>query len=84
MEIEFNGYDSIDINVKEGEKCFITCNTTEYNSNNCCGVSIGDIEAMKEYGWSDKEDIKAINSLNIGERYDSADYYSTAFVIRLA
>lgn len=83
MEINLSG-NSIDINVKEGEKCFLTANTTEYNWDGNCGVSVGDIEEMKKFGWSDEEDIKALESLEIGERYDSVDYYSTAFIIRLA
>ena len=83
MEINFSGNNSIDVNVENGEKCFLTANTTEYNCDGCCGVTIGDIETMKNFGWNDQEDIDKLNSMEIGERYDSEDYYSTAFIIRL-
>lgn len=83
MEINFSGNNSIDVNVENGEKCFLTANTTEYNGDGCCGVTIGDIETMKDFGWNDQEDIDKLNSMEIGERYDSEDYYSTAFIIRL-
>ena len=83
MEINFRGNNSIDINVKSGEKCFLTANTTDYNCDGNCGVVVGGLEEMIEYGWCDKEDIKMLNSLEIGERYDSVDYGTTAFVIRL-
>lgn len=83
MEINFSGNNSIDVNVENGEKCFMTCNTTEYNYDGNCGVSVGDIETMKEFGWDGDDDIKVIESLKIGERYDSADYDGTAFIIRL-
>ena len=83
MEINFSGNNSIDVNVENGEKCFMTCNTTEYNYDGNCGVSVGGIETMKELGWDDDDDIKAIESLKIGERYDSDDYGGTAFIIRL-
>ena len=42
MEINFSGNNSIDVNVENGEKCFLTANTTEYNCDGCCGVTIGD------------------------------------------
>ncbi len=83
MEINFSGTDSIDVNVKNGEKCFLTANTTDYNYDGNCGVSVGNIDRMIDFGWCDEEDIKKLNSLEIGERYDSEDYGSTAFVIRL-
>lgn len=83
MDINFSSNNSIDVNVENGEKCFMTCNTTEYNYDGNCGVSVGDIETMKEFGWDDDDDIKAIESLKIGERYDSDDYNGTAFIIRL-
>jgi len=83
MEINFSSNDSIDVMVNDGEKCFISCNTTKYNLDGNCGVSVGDIEEMKELGWCDEDDVAAIESLEIGQRYDSADYYSTAFIIRL-
>ena len=85
MEIYFSGKSSIDVvTANDNEKCFLTANTTEYNVDGNCGVSVGDIEAMKEFGWSDKEDIAALETLKIGERYNSEEYGSTAFVIRLA
>ena len=83
MVINFSGNNSIDVNVENGEKCFMTCNTTEYNYDGNCGVSVGGIETMKKFGWRDEDDVAAIESLEIGQRYDSADYYSTAFIIRL-
>ena len=84
MEINFSGNNSIDVvTANDNEKCFMCCNTTEYNGDGNCGITIGDIETMKQFGWSDEEDIKALESLEIGERYDSADYYGTAFIIRL-
>lgn len=83
MEINFSGVNSIDVNVKEGEKCYMTCNTTEYNLDGNCGVTIGDIETMKQFGWDSEGDIKAIESLGIGERYDSDMFADTAFIIRL-
>lgn len=83
MEFEFSGKSGIDVHINNGEKCFLTANTTDYNCDGNCGVVVGGIEEMIEYGWCDKEDIKKLNSLEIGERYDSEDYGTTVFVIRL-
>jgi hypothetical protein len=83
MEINFSGNNSIDVNVEKNEKCFMCCNTTEYNEDGNCGVTIGDIETMKQFGWDFDRDIEALNSLKIGERYDSEEYGDTAFIIRL-
>ena len=86
MELEIaknNKNASIEVMVNKGEKCFLTANTTDYNCDGCCGVTIGGIEAMMEFGWSDKEDVERLNSMEIGERYDSEDYSTTAFIIRL-
>ena len=85
MEIEFNDNNSLNAHVKEGEKCFMCANTTEYNLDDNCGVSIGDIETMKDFGWSDEEDVAALEALEIGERYNCTDWYGgkSAFVIRL-
>ena len=84
LEITKNGHSaSIDAMVKKGEKCFLSANTTDYNCDGNCGVTIGDIVEMKKLGWCGKEDIDKMNSMEIGERYDSEDYYSKAFIIRL-
>jgi hypothetical protein len=73
--------DSIDVSVKDGEKCFMSCNTTEYNGDGNCGITIGGMETMKKIGWVDDEE--NLNLLEVGERYDSEDYGDTAFIIRL-
>ena len=83
MEINFSGNNSIDVNVNEGEKCFMCCNTTEYNCDGNCGVTIGDIETMKQFGWDSEEDLAAINEMKIGEKYEGSDYWGSVFVIRL-
>ena len=72
----------LDISLEKGDKCFLTINTIEYNFNNKCGVTIGDIETMKEIGWND-DAIAAIDNLKIGQRYNSENYDGTAFVIRI-
>ena len=87
MDIEVSSNDisaSIEALVGKDEKCFLTANTTDYNYDGCCGVTIGDIEVMKKFGWCDKEDVKKLNSMRIGERYDNKDWHNTtAFIIRL-
>ena len=84
MEIHFSGKSSIDVvTANDNEKCFICCNTTEYNGDGNCGVTVGDAETMKQFGW-DFDSEEKLNSLEIGERYDSEDYGDTAFIIRLA
>ena len=82
MDINFSGKNSIDVNVENGEKCFMCCNTTEYNEDGNCGVTVGDIETMKDFGWDFQSEEK-LNSLEIGERYDSEEYGDSAFIIRL-
>ena len=84
MEIHFSGRSSIDVvTANDSEKCFLTANTTEYNCDGNCGVSVGSIEDMMDFGWSDEDDIRVLNSMKVGEKYNSPDYGSTAFVIRL-
>ena len=86
MELEITKNDhsaSIDAMVKKGEKCFLTANTTEYNGDGNCGVTIGDIEVMKKFGWCDEEDIAKINSMEIGEKYEGSEYWGSVFIIRL-
>ena len=83
MEINFSGNNSIDVNVEKNEKCFMCCNTTEYNEDGNCGVTIGDIETMKDFGWDFQSEEK-LNSLEIGGRYDSEEYGDSAFIIRIA
>ena len=83
MEIHFSGKSSIDVvTANDNEKCFMYCNTTEYNCDGNCGVTIGDIETMMDFGWDFHSEEK-LNSLEIGERYDSEDYGNSAFIIRL-
>lgn len=83
MEIHFSGKSSIDVvTANDNEKCFMCCNTTEYNNDGNCGVTIGDIETMKQFGW-DFDSEEKLNSLEIGERYDSEEYGDSAFIIRL-
>lgn len=83
LEIAKNGKNaSIEVMVNKGEKCFLTANTTDYNCDGCCGVTIGGIETMKQFGW-DFDSEEKLNSLEIGERYDSEDDGTTAFIIRL-
>jgi hypothetical protein len=38
---------------------------------------------MMGFGWCDKKDVERLNSMEIGERYDSENYGTTAFIIRL-
>ena len=84
MEIKFSGNNSIDVvTANDNEKCFMCCNTTEYNGDGNCSVIVGDIETMKELGWDSEEDLAAINEMKIGEKYEGSDYWGSVFVIRL-
>ena len=84
MEIHFSGKSSIDVvTANDNERCYLCANTTEYNNDGNCGVTIGDIETMKQFGW-DFDSEEKLNSLEIGERYDSEMYGDSAFIIRIA
>ena len=85
MEINFSGKNSIDVvTANDNEKCFMCCNTTEYNGDGNCGVTVGDIETMKKLGWDSEEDLTALNGMKIGQKYEGREYWGSVFVIRLA
>lgn len=67
----------LNFSLNNNEKCFMTVCTTKYEGE--CGITIGNLETMKEIGWEDYP----IENLEISQRIDSNEWGDAVFIVRI-
>ena len=70
---------------EEGNKTFAIINTANYDLDNLgvIAVEVEDTNQLEDYGYSPSE-IKVVETLEVGDKFDSFDYGNGCILIRIA